>query len=198
MAVSRTARIARQPYEFVDGSGLRRLSGPAVVLANPKYLANLAEMIRNCAVFGLNTLCWTGDRIQVPTGKKADRLPREERMRDYETVRVINNDFPLHLFKADIVPVAVELLPGAVPLPYFEHPDNAVYVFGPEDGSIPTGLRAMCHHFVRIPSLHCLNLAQAGGITLYDRQVKRAAAGKDDLFTPGGHRAYAEDRQESA
>lgn len=170
----REQRIARRPFVVSDGVGLRRLSGPAVVMQNPKHVVNIASMIRNCAAFGISILCITGDRVDVPTGRKGDRLPRQERMREYETVQVIHNDFPLHLFNDKIVPVAVEIMPGAIPLPYYEHPENAVYIFGPEDGSISTGLRAACHHFVSIPSIHCLNVAQAGGVVLYDRVAKFA------------------------
>jgi tRNA C32,U32 (ribose-2'-O)-methylase TrmJ len=52
------------------------------------------------------------------------------------------------------------------------HPENAVYVFGPEDGSIPPVFRRHCHRFVSIPSKHCLNLAAAVYIVLYDRNQK--------------------------
>ena len=170
--LTRDARIARKPFSISNGEGLRRLCGPAVILQNPRHVVNIASMIRNCAAFGVQILCYTGDRVDLPSGRKGDRMPREERMRDYETVQVIHHDFPLHLFGHDVVPVAIEIMPDTTPLTFFEHPDNAVYVFGPEDGSISTGLRAACHQFVSIPSLHCLNLAQAGGIVLYDRTSK--------------------------
>lgn len=165
----REQRVARQPFVVVDGTDLRGLAGPAVVMCNPKNVVNLSSMIRNCAAFGVQTLCWTGDRIEVPTGRKGDRMPREERMREYETVQVIHNDFPLFMFGPEAVPVAVEIMPGTQSLEFFEHPEQAVYVLGPEDGSISTGMRAVCHAFVQIPSLHCLNVAMAGGIVLYDR-----------------------------
>jgi tRNA(Leu) C34 or U34 (ribose-2'-O)-methylase TrmL len=175
-------RVARRPFVVTNGSTLRGLSGPAVVLVDPKNLVNVASMIRNCAAFGVNTLCYTGDRVDLPSGRKGDRLPREERMRDYDTVQVVHHDFPLRLFKPDVVPIGVEIMPGTVPLPYFEHPYHGVYVFGPEDGSLPTGIRAVCHDFVQIPSMHCLNLAQAGGIVLYERMVSRWRQGEGDLF----------------
>jgi tRNA(Leu) C34 or U34 (ribose-2'-O)-methylase TrmL len=177
-------KVARQPFIITDGTGLKRVPGPAVVLINPKHIVNVASMIRNCAALGINTLCYTGERVEIyPNGKGANRVPREERMREYETVIVIHNDFPMRFFRDDVVPVGVEIMTGALPLPLFEHPDQAVYIFGPEDGSIPTGWRALCHHFVQIPSIHCFNLAQAGGIMLYDRMVSRWREGKGDLLS---------------
>jgi tRNA(Leu) C34 or U34 (ribose-2'-O)-methylase TrmL len=70
-------------------------------------------------------------------------------------------------------PVAVELKEGAEYLPDFVHPEKAVYVFGPEDGGIRRVDYLQCHRFVRIPSRHCLNLAAAVNLVLYDRLVKQ-------------------------
>ena len=42
---------------------------------------------------------------------------------------------------AGAVPVAVELVPGAEDITWFEHPENAAYVFGPEDGTLDVGIR---------------------------------------------------------
>jgi tRNA C32,U32 (ribose-2'-O)-methylase TrmJ len=49
---------------------------------------------------------------------------------------------------------------------------KALYIFGPEDGSIPQSVLKECHRFVVIPTKHCVNLAAAVYLVLYDRQVK--------------------------
>ncbi len=68
----------------------------------------------------------------------------------------------------------------------FEHPENALYVFGPEDGSIPRVLLGHCHRFVVIPTRHCLNLATAVASVLWDWAYKRWLSGKaDEMVTPG-------------
>jgi hypothetical protein len=85
---------------------------------------------------------------------------------------------PFECFDRDVVPVGVELVQGAQLLPHFKHPAKTVYVFGPEDGSIPTSIRHLCHTFVAIPTAHCLNLSNAVNLVLYDRLVKRMAAGE--------------------
>ena len=102
-----------------------------------------------------------------------ERLPREERMRAYSHVDFQRDEYDLFdRLPEGAVPVAVEVRPQAVDLPTFEHPEKAVYVFGPEDGSIPKGFLHVCHRFVVIPSLHCLNLAAAVNVILYDRRTK--------------------------
>lgn len=71
--------------------------------------------------------------------------------------------------------VVVELVDGASSLVTFEHPERGLYVFGPEDGSVPVRLVERAQHVVSIPTAYCLNLAATVNIVLYDRLVKRAA-----------------------
>lgn len=150
---------------------------PAVVLIDPKYSHNLAAAIRACSCFGVSTLFWTGNRFAFKDG---DRLPREERMKGYADVTVRAHQSPMNelysphkdRFLVNPVPVCVELTPSAMPLTHFAHPEDAIYLFGPEDGSVPQVYRRFCHSFVYIPSRHCLNLAAAVNVVLYDRATK--------------------------
>ncbi len=159
---------------------------PAVVLIDPKYPHNVGGALRACAAFGVSTLRWTGRRVDVEHGrdrrilKGTGRLPREERMSRYavewEHASVLDV-----LAETSGTPVAVEICQGAEPLTTFEHPDDAVYVFGPEDGSISKAIRYVCHRFVVIPTAHCLNLAAAVNVVLYDRRVKRQRNGLEPI-----------------
>lgn len=159
----------------------------AVVLCNPKTPYNVGAAIRACSIFGVPTLRWTGERIttaearrKAGSGLKGNRprLPREERMKDYTNVdwRVASSERVVTELAAarGLVPVAVELRAGAELLHDFVHPENALYVFGPEDGSIAKGVLSVCHRFVRIPSANRtpLNLAAALNVVLYDRHAK--------------------------
>lgn len=149
------------------------LTGPAVVLVNPKYPHNVGGAIRACAAFGLAQCWWTGDRVTIP--QFGGRLPREERMKGYRSVALRHDERPFDR-GASGTPVCVEIWPGATALPDFKHPDDAVYVFGPEDGAVPKAYRVLCHAFIQIPAAHCLNLAAAINVVLYDRRVKQGGA----------------------
>jgi tRNA(Leu) C34 or U34 (ribose-2'-O)-methylase TrmL len=153
---------------------------PAVVLINPKYEHNVGGVLRACSCFDIGQLWWTGDRVIVDKGK-GQRLCREERMRGYADVDWNHCHYPFDRFQ-DGTPVCIELLPGAEPLTLFEHPDNAIYVFGPEDGSVPQVIRKLCHRFVYIPARHCLNLAVATGAVLAHRLMSRQQAGKEPIL----------------
>ena len=144
---------------------------PAVALVNPKYPHNVGAATRAASCYGAKQVWWTGNRV-FADAEKGHRLPREERMKGYNAVDIIHGDYFFDAFNSDVTPVAIELRENAEPLHTFEHPENALYVFGPEDGSLGKPHVNHCHRFVVIPSYHCLNLAAAVYTVLYDRMAK--------------------------
>lgn len=144
---------------------------PSIILVNPKYPHNVGAIVRAASCYGVGQVWYTGTRVATKLDW-AKRLPREERMRGYNHVQLINYDYPFDCFKG-AVPVAIEVRANSEPLPGFVHPERAVYVFGPEDGSLPQSVLRLCHRFVVIPSHHCLNLSAAVYTVLYDRMTKR-------------------------
>jgi tRNA(Leu) C34 or U34 (ribose-2'-O)-methylase TrmL len=147
-------------------------AAPAIILTNPKYAHNLGQTVRAASCFGVTQVWWSGDRV-VKELAGLSRIPREERMRGYSDVSILYNERPLDAYSNNVVPVCIELVPGAEDLVQFEHPENAVYVFGPEDGGVDQGTRRRCHRFVKIPTKHCTNLSAAVYLVLYDRHFKR-------------------------
>ena len=158
------------------GTGGVAPAAPAIVLHEPKYPHNVGQIVRLASAYGIGQVWYSGARISAALG---ERLPREERMRRYEDVLLVNHSDPLaRLCEAvpDAQPVAVELRPGSESLVDFIHPDRLpVYVFGPEDGSLPGAIVKRCHRFVVIPSFECLNLATSVATLLYDRMAKMPA-----------------------
>ena len=155
-------------------------SAHAILLENPKTPFNVGTAIRAAAGYGVGRVYWSGDRVWDQPGSKY-RLPREERMRDYNTVKRERVDDLRRIIAArpqGMTVVAVEVLPDAESLLAFEHPEHAMYVFGPEDGTITKELRLYCHRFVVIPTEHCINLAAAVYTVLYDRRLKQFQRGE--------------------
>lgn len=162
----------------------------AVVLVNPKTAFNVGSVLRACSIFGVGVLRWTGQRVQVhkakdTVGPPGERLPREERMKDYTWVdwRRTDSDTLITSFVCQgYTPVCVEVDDTAEYLDEFVHPHKAVYVFGPEDGGVPKGVRTVCHRFVRIRTANRspLNLAAAVNVVLHDRFVKQSREGDGD------------------
>lgn len=154
----------------------------AILLINPKYPRNVGAVLRTCAAYGVPKLVWTGRRIE---GDLHERLPREERMRGFRDVYWGPTRAPFDELPA-LVPVAIEVMANSESLVGFEHPPNALYVFGPEDGGLTGVTLRHCHRFVSIPTLHCLNLAMAVGTVLYDRQVKLNPEARLDMSATEG------------
>jgi tRNA(Leu) C34 or U34 (ribose-2'-O)-methylase TrmL len=146
----------------------------AVLLVEPKYPRNLAGIVRTCASYGVPDLTYTGERMRRSISE-LDRLPREERMKGYSSVRWGHMDAPFtHYVGLGYVPVAVEVRENSEMLQNFVHPEDALYVFGPEDGGLGHVSLRHCHRFVAVPTLHCLNLGITVATVLYDRMAKLA------------------------
>lgn len=174
---------------------------PAIALCNPKYPHNVGAAKRACSCFGIKQLWYSGDRVPIE-GNAGYRLPREERMRGYADVELRNFDYFFEQFDRGVTPVAVELRQNSELLPQFVHPEKALYVFGPEDGSIDQVMLRHCHRFVVIPTAHCVNLSAAIYLILYDRMMKRIADGLDPIKPMNEilkeHRGYIESDKENS
>jgi tRNA(Leu) C34 or U34 (ribose-2'-O)-methylase TrmL len=148
---------------------------PAVALVNPKFPVNVAGAVRAAACFGVRQVWYSGERVRF---SRAHRLPRE--LRCYKEVKLTQHNRFFDTYRdLGVVPVAVEVLENAQCLTEFEHPENALYVFGPEDGTLARKHLLHCHRFVRIPTLHCANLAASVYMTLYDRKMKSFQKGRE-------------------
>ncbi len=96
-------------------------------------------------------------------------------MKAWRHMPVITADDLWDAIPVGCVPVAVDLLPGAVSLVDFIHPQSAFYIFGPEDGTL--GVRHARPGVPRlmIPTRYCMNLAATVNVVLYDRLAKMTA-----------------------
>lgn len=139
----------------------------ALGLYNIKDDNNLGSVLRNAGCFGANLVLVHGDRL------KHGRIGRTDTRNTHKSLPVI---FTLNIL--DNIPyeakvVAVEISDKAENLGTFVHPNNCLYLFGPEDGSLPQEILDVADYTVYIPTDRCLNLATASGIVLYDRIIKQ-------------------------
>jgi tRNA(Leu) C34 or U34 (ribose-2'-O)-methylase TrmL len=72
--------------------------------------------------------------------------------------------------------VCVEFAVGATPLSEFIHPDHALYIFGPEDGSVDQSIIDVADAVVYVPTIGCMNLGATVNVLLYDRMAKQQQA----------------------
>jgi tRNA(Leu) C34 or U34 (ribose-2'-O)-methylase TrmL len=140
---------------------------PAVVLENPRDPRDVAEVIYAASCYGIGQVWLSGDRVRLdPAGPPA----RQREARGWEPVTVVQDWTPPDLRLTRGTVVAVERgKPDAVSMAWFQHPSDAVYVFGPEDGDLSAGTLARADVVVEIPARHSLYLAGAVWVCLYDR-----------------------------
>ena len=67
-------------------------------------------------------------------------------------------------------------------LPSFKHPDDVIYIFGPEDSTIGQDVLEKADAVVYVPTITCMNLAATVNVVLYDRLAKSDLRFADDEF----------------
>lgn len=132
-------------------------------LDNPKNPVNVGAALRAAGVYGAKIVAATGGRFGVQptdTMKHYRRLPfiRTENLRD--------------IIPYDCVPVAIDLIPGAISLVEYKHPERAFYIFGAEDATLGDRVTGWCRDVVYVPTDGCMNLAATVNVVLYDRMAK--------------------------
>lgn len=136
----------------------------SIGLFNPKDHNNVGGVLRAAGCYGAQMVVIQGKRFghcKTDTQKAWKHIP------------TIQTDDLLSVIPFGAIPVAVEFIKSAKPLPVFTHPERAFYLFGPEDGSLPAEVVARCRDVVYVPTEHCMNLAATVNVILYDRLLKR-------------------------
>ncbi len=146
-------------------------------LSNPKTPTNVGAVMRAAGCFLADAVFYTGHRYKTAAQFNTDTQNARSR------IPLTSVDCLLDNIPENAQVVCVELVEGARPLPEFQHPDKAFYIFGPEDGSIKQAVVNKADAVVYIPTKGSLNLAQTVNVVLYDRMAKAGFARVgDDLI----------------
>lgn len=145
----------------------------AIGLYRPKCDGNVGGAVRAASVFGARLVV-----VGSPRPTMRGRIERTDPRSSHRHMPVLFAEDILSAIPHGAKVIAVEIVPNAIPLPRFVHPETAYYLFGPEDGSLPRDLCDVADARVSIPSSGCLNLAMTVNVVLYDRAAKLLAAGE--------------------
>ena len=138
-----------------------------IALCNPKSPSNVGAVLRAAGCYGATAVYYNGKRFEHAEKYHQDtnRVKKEIQFQAVESF--------MEVLKENQTLVCVELVEGATSLPEFIHPKNALYIFGPEDGSIQQSLVSAADSVVYIPTIGCMNLAATVNVLLYDRMAKQ-------------------------
>lgn len=141
----------------------------SVGLHRPKDIANIGGVLRAAQAYRASMVAISGDRIDGEKIRHATNTGQAQKH-----MPVLRGELR-GLIPFGAVPVAVDLVDDAIPLPDFNHPQAAFYVFGPEDGTLGKGILDWCPFRVMVPTAICMNLAATVNVVLYDRLAKQMA-----------------------
>ncbi|WP_196895000.1 RNA methyltransferase [Aureivirga marina] len=134
---------------------------------NGKTPENLGVLWRSAQNMGASFIFTIGNRYAkqaCDTHKAVGAMPYFH-YKDFD-------DFYAHLPKSAML-VGVELDEKAVPLETFEHPRRCVYLLGAEDHGLSRKAIEKSHHLIKFDTRLSLNVAVAGSIVMYDRNMKK-------------------------
>jgi tRNA(Leu) C34 or U34 (ribose-2'-O)-methylase TrmL len=137
----------------------------AIGLHQPKNRFNVGGVLRAAGCYNAALVAVTGDRY---------RRAHTDTQAAFKHLPVINCADLRSVLPVGAVPVAIDLVPGAKPLPSFVHPESAFYIFGPEDGTLGPEILGWCKQRVYVPTRYCMNLSACVNVVLYDRAAKEA------------------------
>lgn len=140
----------------------------SIGLFRPKDRNNIGGVMRAAMVYGASMVAIQGDRSAVSSSADTTKAWRH--------IPVLRGGDLFEMVPYDCVPVAVDLIEDAVPLPRFQHPERAFYIFGPEDGTLGKQHTDRCRWKVMVPTRFCMNLAATVNVILYDRLAKMGVA----------------------
>jgi tRNA G18 (ribose-2'-O)-methylase SpoU len=131
------------------------------------YNMNIAASWRSCNAFNVNKIYYIGD-------KKINRVPAQGTYvyLDIEHVSTIDSFLEIKKKKKFI---AIDNVPGAVPIEDYQWQPDSMLIFGSEDCGITPKLLSHCDEVVKISmfgSVRSLNCSVACGIVLYDVAAK--------------------------
>lgn len=135
-------------------------------LTNPKSPSNVGSVMRAAGCFGADEVYYTGKRYDIAAKFSTDTQNISDKILLEGVESLIDCADP----HAKII--CVELVEGATCLPGFQHPPNAHYIFGPEDGNLSQDIIDQADEVVYLPTVGCLNLAATVNVVLYDRVAK--------------------------
>lgn len=146
-------------------------------LTNPKSPSNVGAVMRAAGCYCADQVLYSGQRYanaskyngtkhNTDTKNAREKIPLTA-SKGFEDIESLRN----HLPEGTKI-ICVDLVEGAIPLPNFQHPPQALYIFGPEDGTISQQVINAADDVVYVPTVGCMNLAASVNVLLYDRLAK--------------------------
>lgn len=148
-------------FIYPNGETIKERGYFGIAFYEPKFEENIGTAIRNAHCFGADFISVIGKRYER---QPSDTMATERHIPIYEYEDL--EDFLAHIpLGCELVIVECDGEDSAT----FIHPQRAIYLLGGEDRNAPN---IPSIKRVRFPTSHCVNMAVASGLILYDRKLK--------------------------
>lgn len=127
---------------------------------------NVGNLLRSAHSFGASFFFTVNPTVDVKGMKESDTSDAFGHLPFYNFAKPADLILPMNTSL-----VAIEFLPDAIELPSFRHPQQAVYVLGPEKSNVSDEMLARCDYKLKIPMKFCVNVGVAGALVMYDRLI---------------------------
>ena len=141
-------------------------------LINPKSPDNVSAVMRSAGNFNAQRVFYTGNRY--PLALQRNPAAPDMSRKVSEGIPLSGVTCLIEEAAENMQIVCVEFAENATPLPEYQHPENAFYIFGPEDGDISQQILDKADAVVYVPTNSCMNLSATVNVVLYDRMTKSA------------------------
>ncbi len=145
-------------------------------LTNPKSPTNVGSIMRASGCYQVDAVFFSGNRYAHAAKYHTDTKNALANIPLTQTQDLLDS------VPQEAKIVCVDLVEGATPLPDFQHPENAFYIFGPEDGTIEQRVIDAADFVTYIPTIGCMNLAATVNVVLYDRLAKATTSMASDAL----------------
>jgi|CXWL01.1.fsa_nt_gi tRNA(Leu) C34 or U34 (ribose-2'-O)-methylase TrmL len=137
-----------------------------IALYEPKIEANLGGVVRSAHVFGAAFVALIGQRYK--------HLSSDTTMAHRSLPILYFRDWRLFTETMAHYPIVTVECGTGIALQEFQHPQQAIYVLGGEDRTLP--VRGDCA--VHLDTKYCLNLASCASIVMYAHSTQIRQAGQ--------------------
>ena len=153
----------------------------AIGLLNPKSPTNVGGIMRAAGCYRADAVFYTGKRYPLAVSNGNAQYNTDTKAAS-EQIPLSGVESLIDAVEPDVSIVCVDLVEGATPLPDFKHPEKALYIFGPEDGTIKQQVVNRADAVVYVPTVGCMNLAASVNVLLYDRMAKSTTTAAGDAL----------------
>lgn len=157
-------------------------------LLNPKSPENVASVLRAAGNYRVDSVFYTGTRY--PRAARLNPCTVDMSRKVSKDIAITGVEHLIDGIPDDSDIVCIEFAENAIALPAYQHPRDALYIFGPEDGTISQNIIDRADAVVYVPTVGCMNLAATVNVVLYDRLAKST----NEFSSLEGNRLIRENR----